>query len=53
MSWIAENANIIGLIFFFTFFCVVAIWIFRPGSKKKYDAHAKIPLKDNDESEQK
>ncbi len=52
MSWIADNANIIGLLFFFTFFCVMAIWIFRPGSKKHYQDQAHIPLNETDESAQ-
>ncbi|MCD8496721.1 MAG: cbb3-type cytochrome c oxidase subunit 3 [Alphaproteobacteria bacterium] len=39
-----------GLIFFFIFFIGVVIWVFRPGSKKKYEQDAQIPLKErNDE----
>ena len=40
----SANYGLIGLLFFFTFFCVVVLWTFRPGAKKKYDAHANIPL---------
>lgn len=38
-----------GLIFFFAFFTLVALWTFRPGAKKKYQEHGNIPLKDNEE----
>lgn len=42
------NFGLIGLLFFFTFFCVVALWTFRPGAKKKYDEHAQIPLEERE-----
>jgi cbb3-type cytochrome oxidase subunit 3 len=42
--------GLLGLLFFFAFFCFVLIWVFRPGSKEKYEKDAKIPLKEkNDE----
>jgi len=36
-----------GLIFFFAFFCIAAIWTFRPSAKKKHEKNAQIPLKEN------
>lgn len=41
-------AGMIGLLFFFLFFCGVAFWTFRPGAKKKYDEIAEIPLKEDE-----
>lgn len=38
-----------GLLFFFCFFCVVAVWTFRPGAKKIYQKYAAIPLEENEE----
>jgi cytochrome c oxidase cbb3-type subunit 4 len=47
---LSAHAGMIGLLFFFVFFVGLLIWVFRPGSKKNYDAKAQIPLKDdNDE----
>ena len=48
MDWIGQNAGLIGLLFFFTFSVLMAIWVFRPGSKKTYQDFAGIPLKEND-----
>jgi len=31
--------------YLFSVFVIVALFIFRPGSKKQYDEAAKIPLK--------
>lgn len=45
----SADAGLIGLIFFFVFFCGVALWTFRPGAKKKYQNHADIPLKESQE----
>ncbi|QPC42649.1 cbb3-type cytochrome c oxidase subunit 3 [Kaustia mangrovi] len=38
-----------GLVFLFVIFVGVIAFVFRPGSKKKYERDAQIPLKDNDE----
>jgi cbb3-type cytochrome oxidase subunit 3 len=40
------DLGLIGLLFFFTFFCVVTLWTFRPSAKKQYTDHGKIPLKE-------
>ena len=38
-----------GLLAMFAFFIGVAIFVFRPGSKKLYDEAARIPLKNGSE----
>lgn len=45
MDFILDNATLIGLLFFFGFFMVMAVWVFRPGAKKNYQNKADIPLK--------
>ncbi len=49
IDFLAKNAGLIGLLFFFTFFCGVAVWVVRPGSKKVYTNSASIPFKENDQ----
>lgn len=44
------DLGIIGLLFFFGFFCAMLAWTFRPGAKKKYQEHANIPF-DGDKAE--
>lgn len=34
-----------GLLYLFSVFVIVALFVFRPGSKEQYDEAAKIPLK--------
>lgn len=41
------DVGLIGLLFFFIFFCAVAIWTFRPSAKKRYQKDALIPLEEN------
>lgn len=36
-----------GLMFFFTFFIVMLGWIYRPGTKIRYQRHARIPLEES------
>tara|TARA_B100001093_G_C26401153_1_gene831390 strand:+ start:164 stop:319 length:156 start_codon:yes stop_codon:yes gene_type:complete len=43
------NLGLIGLLFFFLFFCAVTLWTFRPGSKNTYKNHGNIPLQEHDE----
>ncbi len=48
----SADMGLIGLLFFFIFFCGVTIWTFRPNAKKSYEDIANIPLNDgNGESE--
>lgn len=48
LDWLSAHAGMIGLLFFFIFFVVMAAWVFRPGSKTLYAANALIPLNEND-----
>ncbi len=48
MDWISQNAGLLGLLFFFGFFVLMALWVYRPGAKRRYQEHARIPLKEND-----
>ncbi len=47
IDFIAANAGMIGLMFFFIFFGFVTLWTFRPNAKKYYDRQALIPLEEN------
>ncbi len=47
MDFVAHNAGTIGLLFFFTFFSGLLIWVFRPGSGNDYKLKAQIPLKED------
>lgn len=49
MSFLASNAGLIGLLFFFFFFCGVALWVMRPGSGDVYKNSASIPFKETDQ----
>lgn len=42
----SADLGLIGLLFFFMFFCAVVIWTLRPGAKNNYQKHAAIPLDD-------
>ncbi|MAE51833.1 MAG: CcoQ/FixQ family Cbb3-type cytochrome c oxidase assembly chaperone [Micavibrio sp.] len=42
------NMGLIGLIFFFLFFCAVLVWVMRPGSKEQYKNNSEIPLKEDE-----
>jgi len=44
----SPEAGIIGLLFFFTFFVLLALWLIRPGAKEKAKDHARIPLEEDD-----
>lgn len=49
IDWIVDNAGMIGLLFFVSFFTVMVLWVFRPGSGKHYAETAQIPLKEDDD----
>ena len=40
----ASEGGVISLLIFFGLFVAMLLWIFRKGSKEKYDAIAKMPL---------
>lgn len=48
ISFLAQHAGMIGLLFFFGFFTVMLIWVFRPGAKKVFQDFGDIPLKEKD-----
>ncbi len=48
MDFIGQNAGLLGLLFFFSFFVLMALWVYRPGSKNSYQNHASIPLQESD-----
>lgn len=41
------NIGLIGLLFFFLFFCGVTLWTFRPGAGEKYKDFGNIPMNDD------
>ncbi len=41
----SADFGLLGLLFFFAFFCAVTLWTLRPQAKKIYEKHGKIPLK--------
>jgi cbb3-type cytochrome oxidase subunit 3 len=43
----SSDLGLVGLLFFFLFFCGVLVWVMRPGSKNKYKKDAEIPLKED------
>lgn len=47
IDFIAHHAGVIGLLFFFTFFTVVTMWIYRPGARDSYEVLARIPLSED------
>lgn len=48
IDFLADHAGLIGLLFFFIFFCAIALWVMRPGSKQAYKNSASIPFKEDD-----
>ncbi|MCB1561972.1 MAG: cbb3-type cytochrome c oxidase subunit 3 [Alphaproteobacteria bacterium] len=46
LDFLAAHAGVIGIIFFFTFFCLVTLWTFRPGAGAVYRKYAQLPLEE-------
>ncbi len=46
MSWLAENATLVGLIFFFSIFVIILVYTLAPSRKHTIEAHGRIPLED-------
>lgn len=44
----SADYGLVGLLFFFAFFILVALWTFRPGAKGKYTKNAHIPFQENE-----
>ena len=51
IDFLAQNAGLIGLIFFVTFFIGMLFWLFRPGAKQQYLTYGYIPLKEAQDDE--
>ena len=49
MSWLAENATIVGLLFFFSFFVLMALWTYLPRNKTKIENYGNIPFTEGDD----
>jgi len=47
IDWLVTNAGVVGLLFFFSVFMMVAFWAFRPNAKQQIEAYKNIPLKDS------
>lgn len=47
IDFIVTNAGLMGLIFFFILFLGIVAWTYRPGSKRKYQKYAYIPLNED------
>jgi len=47
MDWLTHHAGLIGLLFFFTLFCGIAVWLYRPGMKTRIESLGYIPLKED------
>ncbi|HBR68446.1 MAG TPA: hypothetical protein DEA55_03625 [Rhodospirillaceae bacterium] len=41
-------AGVAGLLLFFIFFVVMAVWTFRPGAKDKYKDDSNIPFREQE-----
>ncbi|MCH2038406.1 MAG: cbb3-type cytochrome c oxidase subunit 3 [Rickettsiales bacterium] len=41
---IADYSGVVGLLFFFSVFIVIAIWAFRPSQKPTIESYKYIPL---------
>lgn len=46
MDWLAANAGLIGLLFFFAIFVGIAIWAYHPSRKQEIESLKNIPLRE-------
>ncbi len=44
IDWLSDNAGMTGLLFFFSVFCGIVYWAFRPSKKDIIEGHKYIPL---------
>ena len=44
LDWLAHNAAMVGLLFFFLVFCGITVWVMLPQNRKSIEAHKFIPL---------
>ena len=48
MESFIHHAPVIGLLFFFVTFVGITVWLLLPRAKQKFQALARIPLKEED-----
>ena len=46
MHLLAEYAPLVGLLFFFSIFVGIALWVLRPGARQRFQKLALIPLEE-------
>jgi len=47
LDFLTDNAGMIGLITFFTFFVLLLLWVFRPGTSEQFRQFGQIPLREH------
>lgn len=47
IQFLADNAGIAGLLFFFAVFSAIAVWAYRPSVKNKFESYKFIPLEED------
>lgn len=48
IDFLTDNAGVVGLLFFFGTFLIIAFQAFRPSAKEQIEAHKNIPLMEDD-----
>jgi cbb3-type cytochrome oxidase subunit 3 len=48
IDFITHHAGLLGLLFFFIFFCGMGLWVLRPGARTLYKNYARIPFEESD-----
>ena len=51
LNQVDTTTTIIGLIFFFTVFISILIYVYRPSKKRDMEEYGNIPLKDKENKE--
>ncbi|WND03400.1 cbb3-type cytochrome c oxidase subunit 3 [Temperatibacter marinus] len=44
IDFLTDNSGTVGLLFFFSVFCMIALRSFRPSVKEEIESHKNIPL---------
>jgi cbb3-type cytochrome oxidase subunit 3 len=56
LDWLAqaENAKSLGLLIFFTTFCLIVLWVYAGGKKRaeKMESHKNIPFLDDEQNQE-
>jgi cbb3-type cytochrome oxidase subunit 3 len=51
MDWLVSHSPVIGLVFFFVFFLVMAVWAYRPANKEKLESNKYLPFAEDESHE--